>query len=182
MDIYMGFLRLLLSSNLIFAIFINRNVIADNFHYETSCFPDNIVPMDYSVKLTLHVNDYKNNDKYTSDYRVSFPEYIKMHRTIGNLIFEGESSILVNITRSTRNIKLHLRQSQIKLSTLNLRNASIKEHEIQPLYYAHNYDMQVYILHYQNELKEGLYFLTTNFKGTIGEDLAISYTIRKRKM
>lgn len=185
----MAFLRLLLSSSLIFTAFINRNVIADDFHDAiTPCLSNNIVPVNYyDVKLNLYCNDnnnHKNNDKNKSSYDISFiRSHIERQQMNNNLIFDGKVSILINITYSTHNIKLRLRQSQINLVTVKLRKASIENYEIQPLRYSYNYNMQELSLYYQDELKKGLYVLKTNFEGTIGKDFTglsvTSYTILK---
>lgn len=168
MAIYMAFLRLLLSSGLIFvttAVFIEENVKDEPFAV-TPCFSDYVVPVNHDVELTLFVEKSSNGHCYA-------PFHLEAQQNDNNFALYGKSTVVVNITRPMRHIKLRLRQPQINGLIFVMNNKQkFQNGKIQK--YSYDYDTQSYDLYFQSELLEGLYTIETDFVGGLNDIVGLS--------
>lgn len=172
MDIFTAFLRLLLSSGLIFvaiarpipsAAFIQEDVTDEPL---TPCFPSYVVPVKHNVELTLFV------EKPTNGYCYA-PFHLEAKQNDKNFAFYGKSTVVVNITRPMRHIKLRLRQPAINGLIFIMNNKNKFENgKIQK--YSYDYDTRSYDLYFQKDLLEGLYTIETDFVGGLSDIVGLS--------
>ncbi|XP_070151957.1 endoplasmic reticulum aminopeptidase 1-like [Polyergus mexicanus] len=167
MAICMAFLKLLLSSGLIFVA--TAAFIEENAKGETAvipCFSDYVIPVNHNVELTLFVEKSSNGYCYA-------PFHLEAQQNDNNFALYGKSTVVVNITRPMRHIKLRLQQPQINGLIFVMNNKQkFQNGKIQK--YSYDYDTQSYDLYFQSELLEGLYTIETDFVGGLNDIVGLS--------
>lgn len=144
----MAFLKVLISLGLIFttatALPVDGNSQNDLNATVNYRLPDNVVPVHYDIELIPYIEE-------------------------NNFTFDGESHIIIEIGRATRDLSLHALDLMINEIATSLVSSDIVVY----IPTAHNYDneTQILTLHFDNELSSGAYILNMQFVGILNDEL-----------
>lgn len=147
----MAFLRLLLWIGLTFMIVTALPLDDDSGNESASSqiavnyrLPDNAVPVHYNIKLIPYIVE-------------------------GNFTFDGETSIVIDIRRATRELRLHTLELTINEEATSLVDSDGVVHTPK----THNYEnaTQILTLDFDDELPPGRYTLNIKYVGILNNDM-----------